>query len=200
MTYIMISWSFFTTRASHPWNKEAYVSIWQPYLDTPKNPKSITEGRKTTLTLKKVIRWKLLTDENRRGFPPHTYLLLKQIHPRFDFPQRKGIASISLWLCQLMLGLPYLWVKVHGAGQTASAIAEGCFATAEGHTVVFSLFEPDSTLPVWIVMDPTAAQLENQTGKEFSSNCNTQKTSILWSSAEKYLRTTYLNTSRLTDS
>lgn len=94
-----------------------------------------------------------------------------------------------------MLWLPYLWIKVHGAGQTASAIAEGCFATAEGHTVVFSLFEPDSILPVWIVMDPTAAQLENQTGKELNSNCNTKKTSILYSIAENYLSTTYLNTS-----
>lgn len=136
--------------------------------------------------------------EEREDSPParnHIYLLLKQIHPRFAFPQRKGIASKSMWLCQFTLWLPYLRVKVHGAGQTASAIAEGCFATAEGHTVVFSLFEPDSTLPVWIVMDPTAAQLENQTGKEFSSNCNTKKTSILCFVAEKYLSTTYLNTS-----
>lgn len=140
-------------------------------------------------------RWK-----EERGSPPstarnHIYFLLKQIHPRLDFPPKKWIVSESTWLCTFMLWLAYLRIKVHGVGQTASAIAEGCFATAEGHTVVFSLFEPDSILPVWIVMDPTAAQLENQRGKKLNSNCNTRRTSILCSIAEKDLSTTYLNTS-----
>lgn len=62
--------------------------------------------------------------------------------------------------------MSYLRIKVHRAGQAASAIAEGCFAAAKRHTVIFSLFEPDGILPVWVVMDPTAAQLEVHTGKK----------------------------------
>lgn len=169
MTYIIISWSFFTTRASQPWNKEAcYISLWQPHLDTQKkSPKALNKAEKYN---------------KKKGFffRSHVYFLLITFTPdRILIPKRKLNDCQQKLIPRLILGLSYLRIKVHWTGQTASTIAESCFATAKWHAVVLSLFEPDSILPVCVVMDPTTAQLKNTQVKSYcvyqSLNWTTQK-------------------------
>lgn len=82
-------------------------------------------------------------------------------------PKRKLNDCHQKLIPRLIPELSYLRIKVHWTGQTASTIAESCFATAKWHTVVLSLFKPDSILPVCVVMDPTTAQLKNTQVKSY---------------------------------
>lgn len=85
-----------------------------------------------------------------------------------DLEEKRGVSALPTlsqdrFVTRVRLNkkvLTHLGIKVGGTSQASRTIADGTFTAAQGDAIVFCFFEPICGLPVAVVVDPTAAQLQ----------------------------------------